>query len=97
MSLSVNDIIKAPIASEKASLLTEKSNYYSFFVNKKATKSQIKKSIQDFFSVDVVWVRTSIIPGRLKRVGRELTRVSAKKKAYVKLKEGHSIDLTKNI
>ena len=64
------DIIKAPIITEKASNLKENENTYTFSVDVKANKTQIKQAIEAIFNVKVESVNTINVHPRKKRVGR---------------------------
>ncbi|MGF1534402.1 MAG: 50S ribosomal protein L23, partial [Bernardetiaceae bacterium] len=70
---------------------------YTFIVDKKATKAQIRQVIEYFYKVNVEKVRTAIMPGKPKtryskaRISSGHTK--AYKKAYVKLQAGEYIDL----
>ena len=86
------DIIKAPIITEKASTLKE-NNVYTFSVDVKANKTQIKQAIEAIFNVKVESVNTINVHPRKKRVGRYSGYTNKLKKAIVKLKEGSSIEL----
>ena len=86
------DIIKAPIITEKASILKE-NNVYTFSVDVKANKTQIKQAIEAIFNVKVESVNTINVHPRKKRVGRYSGYTKKVKKAIVKLKEGSSIEL----
>jgi len=86
------DIIKAPIITEKASTLKE-NNVYTFSVDVKANKTQIKQAIEAIFNVKVESVNTINVHPRKKRVGRYSGYTNRVKKAIVKLKEGSSIEL----
>ena len=68
-----------PITNEKAVGLIELQNTITFVVEKSATKSQVKKDVQDLFAVKVAGVRTLITP-------------TGQKRAFVKLKEGFKAD-----
>ena len=87
------DIIKAPIITEKASNLKENENTYTFSVDVKANKTQIKQAIEAIFNVKVESVNTINVHPRKKRVGRYYGYTNRVKKAIVKLKEGSSIEL----
>ncbi len=87
------DIIKAPIITEKASNLKETENTYTFSVDVKANKTQIKQAIEAIFNVKVESVNTINVHPRKKRVGRYSGYTNRVKKAIVKLKEGSSIEL----
>lgn len=87
------DIIKAPIITEKASILKDNNNTYTFSVDVKANKIQIKQAIEAIFNVKVESVNTINVHPRKKRVGRYSGYTNRAKKAIVKLKEGSSIEL----
>ena len=87
------DIIKAPIITEKASNLKENENTYTFSVDVKANKTQIKQAIEAIFNVKVESVNTINVHPRKKRVGCYSGYTNRVKKAIVKLKEGSSIEL----
>jgi large subunit ribosomal protein L23 len=85
-------VIKRPIVSEKSTALAEVGNRFTFEVNVKATKIDIKLAVQKYFNVKVKDVRTSIVPGKFKRRGTSTVKQSNWKKAIVTLQEGHKID-----
>jgi large subunit ribosomal protein L23 len=87
------DIIKKPIITEKATMVSE-ANAVVFQVAMDSTKPQIKEAIEAVFGVKVKAVNTSILKGKAKKFrGRNGVR-SDKKKAYVTLEEGNSIDVS---
>lgn len=86
------DVIKRPIISEKASALAEVGNRYVFEVAPAANKTEIKNAVQSLFKVKVEGVRTLVMQGKEKRVGRFLTKQTAWKKAIVTLAQGNKID-----
>jgi large subunit ribosomal protein L23 len=83
----MHDIIIKPILSEKSYDLIPKKTY-TFLVDTKATKTQIKAAVEEIFGVKVEAVTTSRREGKLKRQGRTEGRRPETKKAYVKLTEG---------
>jgi large subunit ribosomal protein L23 len=85
-------IIRAPLISEKGSLLAESSNQVLFKVRPEANKIEVKKAVEGLFKVKVVKVRMARYLGKLRRVGRNMGRRPAWKKAYVTLREGDKID-----
>ena len=89
---SLTDIIKKPLVTEKCSLATKNENVYGFVVGARFRKGQIKEAVQKLYNVEVLRVRTAIIPGKLKRVRRVVSKSSSFKKAYVKIKEGQTIE-----
>jgi len=88
----INVIIR-PLVTEKLSNLSEKQNQYGFVVNKKANKVEIKRAIEQKFSVKVKSVRTVHVMGKVKKMGRFSGRRNSWKKAVVSLRPGHKITL----
>jgi large subunit ribosomal protein L23 len=87
------DVIRKPIITEKATLASE-ANAVVFQVAMDATKPMIKEAVEAVFGVKVKAVNTTITKGKVKRFkGRPGVR-SDKKKAYVTLEEGNTIDVT---
>jgi large subunit ribosomal protein L23 len=90
-------ILIKPIISEKSEKLTSKGNQYTFVVDKKANKLEIKKAVENMFTTNVVAVNTVIVPAKLKsrntRSGVVRGSISAYKKAYVTLAEGEELDI----
>jgi large subunit ribosomal protein L23 len=90
-------ILIKPIITEKADMLSEKLAQYSFVVDRKANKIEIKKAVEDMFNVHVESVNTMILPGKVKnrstRTGILRGRKPAYKKAVVTLAEGETINL----
>ena len=87
-------VLVAPIVSEKATQLAEKTNAVTFKVLQDATKPEIKAAVELMFKVDVLGVSVVNTKGKTKRFrGRPGVR-SDVKKAYVTLAEGQSIDLS---
>ncbi|MDX9808074.1 MAG: 50S ribosomal protein L23 [Acholeplasma sp.] len=86
------DIIKAPIITEQSSKLIESQNSYTFEVDRKANKVEIKKAVEAIFNVTVVRVNTVNVLPKFKRMGKYEGYKQAYKKAIVKLAEGQKID-----
>ena len=76
------DIIIAPIVTEKSSDGIAEGKY-TFKVNKKATKIDIKNAVEKLFEVKVLNVNTVTVKGKEKRVGRNVGKTSDWKKAIV--------------
>ncbi len=95
--MKASDVLIKPILSEKVNKQTEKFNRYAFVVDRKANKLEIKKAVEAFYSVQVVNVNTTIIPSKAKtrntKAGLVTGRKPAKKKAFVTVAEGESIDI----
>ncbi|MEF3255127.1 MAG: 50S ribosomal protein L23, partial [Deferribacterales bacterium] len=72
--LTIYDIIKRPLITEKAVDLKEKENQVVFEVDKRANKIQIKEAVEKLFNVKVVDVRTMNVRGKVKRFGTVVGR-----------------------
>lgn len=87
--------------TEKASLLTEKSNRYAFRVDHKANKAEIKKAVEDMFNVVVKSVNTMVVVPKTKsrytKAGNITGRAAKYKKAIITLKDGETIDFYSTI
>ena len=87
------DVIKKPVITEKATMAFE-ANAVVFQVAMDATKPMIKEAVESVFGVKVKAVNTTITKGKTKKFrGRPGVR-SDKKKAYVTLEAGNTIDVT---
>jgi large subunit ribosomal protein L23 len=91
--MDIRNIIKKPIVTEKAAILKEKYNKYTFVVDKGANKFQIKQAVESLFNVKVESVHTSNYLGKSKRIGMHEGYKSDWKKAIVKLGEGQEIQM----
>ncbi len=87
-------ILLAPHFSEKVAAITDGSNQYAFKVARDATKPQIKAAVESIFSVKVAMVSTLNVRGKEKKTQRGISRKNHWKKAYVRLAQGQTIDLT---
>ena len=91
--MHAEDIIKRPLMlTEKGTVLREQENKYLFEVSMRANKVQIKNAVEELFDVDVLAVRTMIVLGRMRRMGRGRAKTKNWKKAIVELVEGDEID-----
>ncbi len=86
------DIILGPVITEK-SYLEQQQGVYTFKVDKRATKTQIKKEIEAQFGVKVLNVNTLITKAKDKRVGKYTGKTKTYKKAIVTLAQGSSIEM----
>lgn len=91
--MNTHDVIKGPVITEKLDHAREKFRQYSFIVDKKATKHDVAQAVEQLFKVTVEAVRTNIIRGKVKRIGRSMGKRPNFKKAIVTLKEGDKIEL----
>lgn len=88
----VREIIKRPIITEQSSDLMAE-NKYTFAVDRKANKLEIKNAVEKLFNVKVENVNTMNVKPKKHRVGRYEGFKSGYKKAIVKLAEGNTIEL----
>lgn len=93
MSMRLVDVIKGPVITEKLDAAREQHRQYSFIVDLRATKHDVANAVGALFKVGVEAVRTSIVRGKMKRVGRSMGKRPNFKKAIVTLKEGDKIEL----
>lgn len=93
--MTAYDIIKKPVITEKSEELRREYNKYTFEVNRKANKIEIKKAVEELFDVKVESVSTLNTKPVVKRHGMKLYKTQAKKKAIVKLAEGNVISFFK--
>ena len=86
------DIIIAPVITEK-SMANRQNNVYTFKLSKDATKTDIKRAVEEAFKVSVKSVNTLNTKSKRRRVGRYSGRTKTFKKAIVTLNEGSSIEI----
>ncbi len=86
------DLVRRPIITEKATLLLEK-NQYTFEVDPRATKPEIKAAIETLFEVKVTGINTMNPPRKQRRVGKFAGHRPMYKRAVVTLAPGDSIPL----
>jgi large subunit ribosomal protein L23 len=84
-------ILLGPLTSEKTTRAAE-SDQYGFRVRRDADKCEIGKAVALLFEVEVAAVQVVNVKGKVKRTGRRIGRRQDWRKAYVRLKPGHSID-----
>lgn len=87
------DIVLAPVVSEKSYDLIEATHTYTFEVDRRATKTEVKQAIQAIFKVKVVAVNVMNRKGKRKRTGVKFGRRSDVKRALVTLAADDSIDI----
>jgi large subunit ribosomal protein L23 len=87
------DVLRRPILTEKADVLTESRNQYVFEVAAGANKRQIRQAVEGIFNVTVTDVHTLVMPGKTRRWGRHISRTPRWKKAIVTLASGQKLAL----
>jgi len=83
-----DQIIVAPLITEKTTLLMEQGPVLAVRVDRRANKVEIRQAVEALFKVKVAQVRTQKVHGKMKRVGRFEGQRPDWKKAYVTLKPG---------
>ncbi|MBN0919170.1 50S ribosomal protein L23 [Mycoplasma gypis] len=89
--MNVNDVIKFPVLTEK-SYLDMSNNVYTFAVDKRTNKVEVKKAVEFIFDVKVERVNILTVEAKTRRVGRFVGKTNKYKKALVLLKDGYSIN-----
>ncbi|MGL4343072.1 MAG: 50S ribosomal protein L23 [Metamycoplasmataceae bacterium] len=85
--MNINEIIKYPVLSEKTYMQMEK-NIYTFVVDKRATKIEVKKAVQFIFDVKVEKINIINVIKKRKKLGKYEGFKGAYKKAIITLHEG---------
>ncbi|MCG8456911.1 MAG: 50S ribosomal protein L23 [Holophagales bacterium] len=86
--MRIQDVIRRPLITEKATIQRELSETYAFEVALDANKIQVKKAVEAQFGVRVAEVRMARMHGKMRRQGRYFGFRPDWKKAYVRLAEG---------
>ena len=91
---SLHTVLKRPlILTEKGNRMKEEEHKFLFEVAMDANKNQIREAVESQFpDVHVVEVRTMVVRGRMRRMGRGHAKTQNWKKAIVTLREGEKID-----
>jgi len=94
--MHLTQVIKKPVLTEK-SYVGHANGTYTFLVDVKANKTQIKKTFEEIFEVKVKSVRTANYDGKEKTMGRYRGRTAAYKKAIITLKDGEQFDILNDL
>jgi len=94
--MEITNVIIAPVVTEK-STDNQGKGYYSFYVNPKATKIDVKNAIAALYGVEVVSVKTQSLPPKIRQLAknRVMTKRPNVKKALVMLKGKKPLDFNK--
>ncbi|MDP2663235.1 MAG: 50S ribosomal protein L23 [Dehalococcoidia bacterium] len=90
------NVLLRPIITEKNTLLGEHGKY-TFEVDRKANKPQVREAVEKAFKVKVVSVNVCNMPGKLRRVGRSRGLTSPWRKAVVTLQVGQKLELFEGV
>ena len=96
MSLHPNEVLLAPVVSEKSYSLIE-DRKYSFRVHKDAHKTQVRQAVEELFNVKVLRVNVCMVQSKPKRRGLYRGRRPGWKKAIVQLRPGDSIEIFEGV
>jgi large subunit ribosomal protein L23 len=93
MSLHPNEVLLAPVVSEKSYAQIEENNTYSFRIHPDAHKTQVRQAVEELFNVKVLRVNIAMVQAKPKRRGFHRGTRPGWKKALVQLKPGDSIEI----
>jgi large subunit ribosomal protein L23 len=85
---SVHGTIRQPLITEKSTILKEATGVYCFRADIRANKIEIAQAVEALFGVKVAEVRTAIVRGKMRRMGRFEGKKANWKKAWVRLAPG---------
>lgn len=94
--MHLTEVIKKPLLSEKT-YVGHANGEYTFIVDKRSNKVQIKKAFEEIFKVKVEVVRTMNYDPKEKRMGRYVGKTASYKKAIIVLAEGEKLDLLNDL
>ena len=90
-------VLLNPIITEKSSVIGASGRTVVFHVDPRATKTEVKAAVERIYKVNVEGVRTLNMKGKVKRSARSIGQRADKKKAYVTLREGQTINLVEGL
>lgn len=87
-------ILKRPLITEKTYRLAQ-DKVYTFEVDPKSTKGQIREAVEQTFGVEVIAIQTIKLAGKMKKTGKKrvTTQLSSRKKAMVRIKPDQTIEV----
>lgn len=90
--MNIYEVIKRPLITEASTLLASEQHQFTFEVDVRSNKIEIKQAVEQFYGVDVLNVTTLILPKKRGQRGRKMyVRSPEYKKAIVSLPEGQTI------
>ena len=89
--MNIFDVIKKPVRTEKSDIARRENNEYTFEVDRRANKIEIRQAVEKLFDVKVVSVNTLTIKSKNKRFRFSMYKTPIVKKAVVKVKDGEEI------
>lgn len=91
------EVIRRPVITEKSNLSANELRQYSFEVDRRANKREIKEAVEKAFEVTVLRVNVLTMPGKVRRLGRRVRSTPPWKKAVVTLAQGQRIELFEGV
>ena len=96
--MHIHKVIKRPIVTEKSNILADLYGQYTFEVDRRANKHQVKEAVEAIFDVDVEKVRIVNMKPKRGRYGRRMVvREPAWKKAFVTLAPGQRLEMFEGV
>ncbi len=92
-SMPAHDVIKHPLLSEKSTFGMNEQKRYSFLVDRRATKTDIRAAVQQIYKVRVAGVNTQVRKGKSRRLKYGTVEEATTKKAVVRLHPADTIEL----
>jgi large subunit ribosomal protein L23 len=90
-------LLVRPLVTEKTAKIAETGNWLTFEVLPDATKPELKTAVERLYGVEVLKVNTLIQKGKARGFKGRAGQRSDVKKAFIKLKDGQSIDLAAGV
>ena len=90
--MKIDQVIRRPVVTEKSTIAREENNEFVFAVDPRASKGEVRRAVEEMFSVQVQDVRTMVMPRKERRLGRFVGHRTQWKKAIVRLAPGQSIE-----
>ncbi len=95
--MNLTDVIRRPLITERTSIMREDGRTIAFEVAVNANKIEIRRAVEKLWNVNVLKVRTAIVRGKEKRMGRFVGQRSNWKKALVTLAPGQNIEFFEGV
>jgi large subunit ribosomal protein L23 len=89
--MHVYQVLKRPVLTEKSNYQADALHRYTFEVDRRANKHQVREAVEHIFDVTVVDVNMMTVRGKQRRLGRYSGRTPDWKKAIVTVAPGQSI------
>ena len=86
-------VIKKPILTEKSTAAMNEEGRYTFLVDRRASKTEVKDAVESLYGVKVLGVTTQVRKGKERRLRYGWVTERLTKKATVRLADGQTIDL----